>query len=198
MATDLEGFSACPSLPPVEKPLRAAAMRSLGAERGERFYRQALECAHSLALQGLPAQAILLINRAFSADLSGDESVLSKYPLPYAAMRWVMESRRPSDFIGNPRRHFQHLATRMVEPRRALRSARAWACWFYAKTLFPDLPADEKQIAEEGVTEPSQAEIGAMLERHGLPGERRIWEEAIPTGPLFYSSFSSAEESSEL
>lgn len=122
---------------------------------GERFYLQALKCGQSLWQQGLPAQALLMFNRALGADLNGGEEILEQWPLPYPAIAWVMLQRSDDQFIGNPRRHFQHLATRMVEPRKARRSARAWACWLMACQVFPDCPADEKQIAEEGVVEPS-------------------------------------------
>lgn len=166
---------ACPHLPAVAEPLRAAAMRELGPDRGPAFYLRALECAQSLWLQGLPAQAVLLVNRAFAADLDGSEGVLADWPLPYAAMRWILENRSGDQFIGNPRRHFQHLATRMVEPRKVLRSWRAWACWWYACQVFPGEPADEKQIREEGVVEPTEDEIREHLERLGLPGEAELW-----------------------
>lgn len=151
-------------------------MKQFGADRGESFYLHALKCAQSLWCQRLPAQAMLLLNRAFSADLKGDASVLSDWPLPYAAMAWVMQHRREDDFVGNPRRHFQHLATRMVEPRRELRSWRAWGCWWYACQIFPDFPADEKQLEEEGVHEPTLNDIAQNLERVGIEGEVEIWK----------------------
>lgn len=169
----------CPFLPDVDRPLGAAAMREVGADRGEAFYLRALECAQSLWRQGLPAQSVLLLNRAFSADLDGSESTLRSWPLPYEAMHWVLRSAKEQDFIGNPRRHFQHLATRMVEPRRELRSWRAWACWVFACDLFPDCPADEEQIEREGVVEPTPEEIRSGLRQWGLPGELDCWEMAL-------------------
>ncbi|NOX99296.1 MAG: hypothetical protein GXP30_06145 [Verrucomicrobia bacterium] len=173
----------CPYLPGVEAPVSAAAMREVRDDNyGSRFYEQALKGGQSLWLQGLPAQALLMFNRAFGADLNGDEPILDQWPLPYAASAWVMKHREEDQFIGNPRRHFQHLATRMVEPRKARRSARAWACWLMACQIFPDYPADEKQIAEEGVVEPSREEVFALLEKHGLAGEPevlRIAEELV-------------------
>ena len=173
--------TACPFLPTSKEPLSARDLREVGADRGPRFYLLALTCAQSLWLRGLPAQAILLMNRAFSASLSGSEPELLQWPLPYGAMRWVMINRTEDQFIGNPRRHFQHLATRMVEPRRELRSWRAWACWHIACECFPDYPADEKQLAGESIREPDRAEIISNLDRIGLPGESALWEEvAIP------------------
>lgn len=146
-----------------------------GDARGARFYEQALRCGQSLWLQGLPAQALLMLNHALGADLNGDEPVLESWPLPYAAIAWVMMQRTGDQFIGNPRRHFQHLATRMVEPRKARRSARAWACWSMACRIFPDYPADGEQILGEGVKEPGWDEIVAMLEDEGIDGEVEVF-----------------------
>ena len=166
----------CPFLPLIDEVIGAAAMREMGRERGTLFYLRALECAQSLWRQALPAQSVLLLNRAFGADLEGDEPVLEEWPLPYAAMRWVLSSAREGDFIGNPRRHFQHLATRMVEPRREIRSWRAWACWRYAREIFPELPPDQKQLDEEGVREPTVEEIREGLVECGICGEAALWE----------------------
>ena len=147
----LPGLAPCPFLPPVEAPVLASSMKTFGKhDRGAAFYEQALKCGQSLWLQGLPAQAMLQLNRAFGADLAGGELFLARWPLPYTAMAWIMRERKEGQFIGNPRRHFQHLATRMVEPRRTQRAWRAWACWRLARRIFPDCPADEKQLAEEG------------------------------------------------
>jgi hypothetical protein len=171
-------LSPCPYLPGVEKPLRAGAMRRFGrgdGNRGAEFYRAALETGQSLWLQGLPAQSLLQINRAMGADLRGDEDVLEEFSMPYAAASWVMRERREEQFIGNPRRHYQHLATRMVEPRKELRTWRAWACWALACRIFPEMPADEEQIANEGVVEPSIDDIAESLARLGLAGESVQW-----------------------
>lgn len=165
----------CPYLPPVSEPIAAAEMKRFGSDRGELFYEGALECAQSLWLKGLPAQAVLQLNRAFSADLSGREMILCKWELPYRAMKWILEERPVDQFIGNPRRHFQHLATRMVEPRREIRTWRAWACWWYACEIFSEFPADEKQIAEEGIIEPDIDQIGRNLEASGHGGESEMW-----------------------
>lgn len=176
----LNHLEQCPYLPAVETPLSAAAMREVKDDAyGVRFYQQALKCGQSLWLQGLPAQALLMFNRALGADLKGGEAILEQWPLPYAASSWVMMQRMEDQFVGNPRRHYQHLATRMVEPRKAQRSARAWACWFMACRVFPDYLADEKQIAEEGVVEPGREDIVVMLEQEGIEGEVDVWEQAV-------------------
>lgn len=175
----LPDLDSCPYLPPVENVLPASTMRSFGKqERGGDFYLAALRCAQSLWRQGFPAQSLLLINRALGADLEGSEPVLEDWPLPYGAAVWVMQQRTTAQFIGNPRRHYQHLATRMVPPRKVQRSWRAWGCWYFSCRLFPEYPADEKQIAEEGVIEPQRSAIIEGLKRHGIPGEVPTWERA--------------------
>jgi hypothetical protein len=168
----------CPFLPVADRPLTAASIHEVRGDRGEVFYKLALECAQALWQRGVPAQALLLINRALGADLNGREPVLIEWPLPYRAAGWIMRRRRPDQFIGNPRRHYQHLATRMVEPRKDLRRWRAWACWHLARLVFPDDPPDEKQIREEGIVEPNADEIAAALGRLGVPGEVAIWRES--------------------
>ena len=176
----LPSLTPCPHLPPVAAPLTHESMAGLRTDRGEVFYETALAYASSLWLQGLPARCLLLINRAFSADLQGDEPILERYPWPYAAVAWVLRHRpQPEDryFIGNPRRHYQHLATRMVPPRLEQRRWRAWACWYLAKQILPPdaFPADAKQIADKGVVEPSQGLIAERLDQYGLPGECSLW-----------------------
>jgi hypothetical protein len=168
----------CPFLPVSERPLTAASIHEVHGDRGEGFYRLSLECAQALWLRGLPAQALLMINRAMAADLRGAEPVLEEWPPPYRAAAWIMRARLPDQFMGNPRRHYQHLATRMVEPRRELRQWRAWACWHLARLVFPDDPADERQLRQEGIIEPGVDEISASLFRLGLPGEADHWRES--------------------
>ncbi len=175
----LTSLRPCPFLPEAREALSAASMRRFGTDRGPDFYRAALECAQSLWLQGLPAQALLLINRAMGAAFDGSEPALMDWPVPYAAAAWIMRHREEEQFIGNPRRHYQHLATRMVEPRKELRTWRAWACWYLAREIFPDYPADEKQIAEEGIREPDLSEIQAGLATLGIPGETEEFKKSL-------------------
>ena len=169
----------CPWLPVPEQPLDSGATKVFGKNRGADFYLAALNYAQSLWLQGYPARSLLLINRALGADLDKDEPILSQWPLPYAAAAWVMQNRLEDQFIGNPRRHYQHLASRMVAPRKELRTWRAWACWLMACRVFPDFPADEEQIAEEGVIEPDAQSIACHLDEYGLPNESNTWREAV-------------------
>ncbi|WP_225919264.1 hypothetical protein [Actomonas aquatica] len=109
------------------------------------------------------------------ADLRGDEPVLGSWPMPYAAMAWVLCEVPRDLFCGNPRVHFQHYADRMNEPRKTLRTWRAWACWAITRRVRPELPGDPKH----DVREPSEAEIADGLERYGLPGEAGWWTDVL-------------------
>ena len=61
-------------------------------------------------------------------------------------------------FLGNPVRHFQHLATRMSGPLQEVRTARAWKCFHIARRVLGergDFPLDGRQIAREGIFIPA-------------------------------------------
>lgn len=175
----LPHLNPCPFLPAPPGPLTADCLAGIGGERGAEFYLTALLYSQSLWLQGHPARAVLLLNRAMGAALTGTEVVVARWPLPYKAAAWILRNRLTDQFIGNPRRHWQHLATRMVEPRRELRTWRAWACWRMACLLFPEMPGDEIQIARENVREPGEDDIAANLTRLGHRGEVILWREAL-------------------
>jgi hypothetical protein len=166
----------CPHLP---APRAGLDWRSLhahrSAERGAEFYRDCLEYGHALWQRGLAARALLCLDRAFGADLCGDEPVLREWPLPYAAMAWLIARTPREIFIGNPRVHFQHYAGRMNEPRRAQRVARAWGCWAIVRVVAPDLPGDPRHP----IVEPTPDEIAAALRTHGHPREAELWAEAM-------------------
>jgi hypothetical protein len=168
----------CPFLPVPETILTAASLEEHGPGRGAEFYFAALCYSQSLWLTGFPARSLLLVNRALGCELAGNEPVLAQWPLPYRAVAWLLRNHRPDQFIGNPRRHWQHLATRMSGPRSELRTWRAWACWYLARLAMPVQPADEEQLAREGVREPDEGEITAHLLRVGLAGEAELWRAA--------------------
>jgi ribosomal protein S18 acetylase RimI-like enzyme len=89
---------------------------------------------------------------------------------------------RPADkFIGNPRRHYQHLATRMVEPHKELRTWRAWACWYLAKEALPEseFPSDPQQVRKEGIIKPTRAQITDHLTRLSPADDLAAWEDAL-------------------
>ena len=165
-------FPPCPHLP---VPRSGLDWRSLHAfregDRGESFYFACLEYGHSLWQGGFAARALLCLDRAMGAELTGDEAVLREHPLPYAAMAWLIAQTPSGVFLGNPRVHFQHYADRMNEPRRDQRRWRAWACWALARAARPDLPGDPKHR----VVEPTLGEIESALRVHGHIGEPERW-----------------------
>ncbi len=148
------------------------ALHAHGTARGPSFYATALEYGHYLWLQGRAARAILCLDRALGADLRGDEPVVHSWPLPYAAMAWMLANTPAGVFIGNPRVHFQHYAGRMNAPRREQRQMRAWACWALARRVCPQLPGDPLHF----IVEPAEDEIAVLMNSHGLPGETRLWQ----------------------
>ena len=168
----------CPFLP---VPAPGLDWRFLNAHRdtarGGEFYRDCLVYGQDLWLRGLAARSLLCLDRAFGADLKGDESELSLHPLPYAATAWILLNVPDGVFIGNPRVHFQHYAGRMNPPRLEQRRARAWACWALARAVQPSWPADVRHI----IAEPDQAQIADELGRHGLPGEAGLWMGVLGT-----------------
>lgn len=141
-----------------------------GEDRGPGFYLAALERAQGLWQIGEPAQAILRLNRAWSADLRGGEQVLREWPSPFVALRWILENAPADRFLGNPVRHFQHLATRMNEVRRETRIWRAWGCFHLAERVLA-APRDVKQIEREAVVIPTLAQVEDALGRVGWIGE---------------------------
>ena len=163
----------CPHLPAPRAGLDWRALHAFReADRGAEFYLACLEYGHSLWQRGFAARAILCLDRAFAAELSGSEPMLVRWPLPYAAMAWIIAQTPPEIFIGNPRVHFQHYADRMNEPRREQRRWRAWACWALARAVRPGLPGDPKHR----VVEPAHAAIAAALLAEGHAGERELWQ----------------------
>ena len=166
----------CPYLPPPRAGLDWRSLHLFRAtDRGAEFYQMCLEYGHALWQRGLAARAILCLDRAFGAELKGDELVLESSPLPYAAMVWFIAHTPAEVFLGNPRVHFQHYAGRMNAPRRDQRRARAWACWALVRAVAPDFPADPRHR----ITEPSLPEIAAALGAHGHPGESELWLAAL-------------------
>ena len=153
----------------------AGALSAHGSARDAAFYVTALTYGHYLWQHGQAARAILKLDRALLADVRGDEPVLHRWPLPYAAMAWLLREAPRDVFIGNPRVHFQHLADRMNEPRREQRRWRTWACWALCRVVRPEFPADLRHI----VHEPSRELVFARLLHHGIPGEAELWQSAI-------------------
>ncbi len=171
----------CPLLPTVHEPLTAADIAALGKDRGPEFYMTSLRFAQSLWQSGLPGQAILQINRALACVFDSSDPVLIAHPLPYRSLCWILQNCPEFQFMGNPRRHWQHLATRMVEPHKELRTWRAWACWYLAKSILPpdQHPADLKQIRAEGIVEPTFQTIAQNLRDLSSMNDEWAWKSAL-------------------
>lgn len=144
-------------------------------EQGAEFYITALAYGQTLWQQGLSARALLAVDRALYADLNGDEEVLTDYPWPYMSIGWLVHHNPSEVFMGNPRVHYQHLADRVRGDRAEIKKWRAWAAWFIVRTVMPSLPSDPKHA----VVEPAFEAINEGLMAHGVPGECRIWQNAV-------------------
>lgn len=175
----------CPFLPQTyREELCADHIHALGKDRSERFYQTSLEYAQKLWLIGFPAKSLLHINRALACRLEGhslQSPSESTQRAPYLAVAWILKHRDHGGFIGNPRRHYQHLATRMVEPHKELRVWRAWACWCLSKSILPpqEFPPDVQQIWKEQILEPSRSEIQSQLQQHSPSDDVEAWLHAL-------------------
>ena len=158
----------CPFLPAAEKAIRPSEISVIRKQGGKDAYTAALVCAQSLWLQGLPAQALLQLNHAMSHDIPTDDL---PWPMPYQALVWMLTRRHEKGFLGNPVRHFQHLATRMSGSNKMLRVTRAWVCFHLAESVLPadEFPRDERQIDKENLTIPDLPEVLSMI----TPGEEK-------------------------
>lgn len=173
----------CPWLPDVGKTHDFTITRRHGGDRGPAFYQDALAYSQSQWISGKPAQAILQLNKAWMANLDGGTSVLETHPPPYRALVWMLRSCMTADcgYLGNPVRHFQHLASRMSGPRAEIRSWRAWLCMHIAERVLPHgpFPRDGRQIAREGLWIPNAGRALDAVKSHGWPAEDRSAMDAM-------------------
>ena len=165
-----------PNLPFLSDSLSAKHTQVHRKECGKLFYMSCLELSQSYWLQGKPAQAILQINKAFMADIK-----TFIYPAPYIALKWFLENRRKGQFIGNPTRHFQHLATRVSGTRKEIRAWRAWCCFYISKQVLPqeEFPEDLEQINEELLILPSIEEVYSRIGSLGIRNEQNYFKKAV-------------------
>ena len=158
-----------------------------GGGSGARFHRDALRFAQSQWRCGKPAQAILQLDKAWGADLPDGPDDREGFPSPYMALAWIMKTAATGNhgYLGNPVRHFQHLASRMSGPRLEIRAWRAWFCLHLAERLLPPggFPRDGRQLAREGLFIPSAGSVLAQLARMGWPGEARQARAALEDPP---------------
>ena len=146
------------------------------ARKDARFYRASLELAQRRWCEGKPAQAILQLNKALMADLGGDEEVLATWPPPYGVLVWMLRHRPAGAFLGNPVRHFQHLATRVSGERKEIRSWRAWACFHLARQVLPGgaFPVDAEQVEKERLEIPGWEAVLGEIRWGGWKGEAEL------------------------
>ncbi|NNC89959.1 MAG: hypothetical protein HKN82_15990 [Akkermansiaceae bacterium] len=174
----LDHRDACPSLPGVKRVWTARDMAPFRGRYDAGFYEAALHYAQSLWLEGKPAQALLQLNKSMMAERPAAGEGTGR-PLPYAALAWVLRRAPAGEFLGNPVRHYQHLATRMSGPRGDLRRWRAWACLHLAETILPAdrFPRDHLQVERERIRVPDWAEVLGALAHMGWPGEEALVRE---------------------
>lgn len=170
---------ACPWLPEISGTHDFSLTRRHGDAKGADFYLDALRYAQSQWVSGKPAQAILQLNKAWTADLAEGGTCLEIHPSPYRALVWIMRTAAASGdcgYLGNPVRHFQHLASRMSGPRAEVRSWRAWLCFHLAEMSLErsKFPRDGVQIAREGLWIPGFQQALHQVSRMGWPGERSL------------------------
>ena len=165
----------CPWLPMVnaDEPLDHTLLRRHGTARDANFYLDALRYGHYLWRQGHAGRALLAVTRALYAEVSPTDPLLRQWPLPYAALAWMLRENDSDDFPGNPRLSYQHQACRLRGDRRELRTARAWAVWALACTARPHLHGDDT------CPELSLTEIAESLEKEGHPGEAALWKKSL-------------------
>ncbi len=165
----------CPWLPEVSEIHDFTLTRRHGRDKGPDFYQDTLRYAQSQWISGKPAQALLQIDKAFMADLPVDHPVLLSEPPPYRALLWIMREATSGNcgYLGNPVRHFQHLASRMSGECAEIRSWRAWLCLHLAERILPcaGFPRDGRQIAREGLWIPGFHRALESIARHGWHGE---------------------------
>jgi len=165
----------CPWLPEVPAPLDYSVTRRHGGSRDAAFYLDALAYAQSLWRGGRPAQALLQLNKAWMTSPAPPPEMLERHPPPYRALVWILRHAATGQdgYLGNPVRHFQHLATRMAGPQPELRTWRAWLCFRLARRALPGpwFPVDGPQLARTGLWVPSWHQALHGIATAGWPGE---------------------------
>ncbi|MBC8127331.1 MAG: hypothetical protein H8M99_09355 [Gloeobacteraceae cyanobacterium ES-bin-144] len=173
----------CPWLPQVRQIHDFSLTRRHGKLRGLEFYRDALRYAQSHWMAGKPAQAILQLDKAWMAELPGEHVFSVTEQPPYQALVWILSRSVDGScgYLGNPTRHFQHLASRMSGVRKDVRSWRAWLCLHLSeRVLVSDrYPRDGRQLAREGLWIPGLQRALDSVAEMGWNGEAEHAQEAF-------------------
>ncbi|MGJ8676552.1 MAG: hypothetical protein ACSHX0_03450 [Akkermansiaceae bacterium] len=163
----IPGRENCPHLPPASQVIRPSEARRIRETQDvERAIYSTLTCAQSLWLEGKPAQALLQLNHVLGiAELTSFTA--------YKAKVWMFQQRHLGGFLGNPVRHYQHLASRVSGDLKDLRSWRAWACFHLAEQVLEarEFPRDLLQIEKEKLIIPSWDDVMLHMERLASAGE---------------------------
>lgn len=165
----------CPYLPVPDVRMNYRCLTESRKTNESNFYVSALKYGHYLWLKGHAGRSILALTRALYANVPEADPVLDRWPLPYAALKWIVASHPSEGFPGNPRISFQHQATRLRGERQALRRARAWAVWALIRKAKPTLCGDEVQAIEE----PTIDRIAEQLKNEGHTNEAAIWNTVL-------------------
>lgn len=161
----------CPHLPTRESDMSHRCLTQLVKDTPE-FYYKALQYGNYLWLNGHAGRAILSITRALYADIDESSTILQEWPMPYAALKWIVANHSSDDFPGNPRISFQHQSTRLRGEREELRRSRAWGAWALIRAARPSLPGD----LNDPVNEPGYDDIYSLLDKFGHSGEAELWK----------------------
>lgn len=181
---EVMGFrnEACPWLPSADEVLDHRITRRHGGERHAQFYQDALRYAQSQWRAGKPAQALLQLDKAWMVP-PGVVEDNDHVAAPYRALVWILFRSQTGDcgYLGNPVRHFQHLASRMSGPWAEVRSWRAWICLYLSERVLAGygFSRDGRQIAREGLWVPRWWSALAGLAKLGWSAEARLAADAL-------------------
>lgn len=165
----------CPYLPVPDARMSYRCLTESGKTSEDAFYVSALRYGHYLWLEGHAGRSILALTRALYANIDEKAPILDQWPLPYAALKWMITNHPSDSFPGNPRISFQHQATRLRGERQTLRRARAWAVWALVRRAKPNLRGDDSQVIEE----PPIDWIAEQLKKEGHTNEAALWRAAL-------------------
>ena len=171
----MNALQICPHLPLPDTKMNYRCLTETKRISESAFYFAALRYGHYLWLSGYAGRSILAITRALYANVPEEDPILNQWPLPYAALQWIVANHISDEFPGNPLISFQHQATRLRGERQMLRRARAWAVWALVCRARPTLHKDYKQAIEE----PTIDWVKALLRAEGHANEVTIWQVAL-------------------